>query len=93
MEIDRIIKLTASFAYWAEQSIEKIAAAKKSKKKLNPKAKIRNRGKCVFPAESSNVSDHKDHYPLHNIDQARAAHSAAGLGEDQALLARRPLSL
>ena len=41
------------------------------KKKLDPKAKVRNRGECIFPAESS--ADHQDHFPINNIDQARNA--------------------
>ena len=60
-------------------SLEALAKAKKkSKKKLDPKAKDRNRGKCIFPAESSKVNDHKDHYPINNEDQARAALRYAG---------------
>ena len=47
--------------------------AKESLSKLDPKAKVRNRGKVVFPAESSKVTDNKDHYPVQNIDQARNA--------------------
>ena len=41
--------------------------------KLDPKAKVRNRGMVVFPAESSKVTDHKDHYPINDADQARNA--------------------
>lgn len=48
-------------------------AAKKSKKKLDPKAKVRNRGSVVFPAESPNVLDSKDHFELNNEGQARSA--------------------
>jgi hypothetical protein len=43
------------------------------KPKLDPKASVRNRGDVVFPAESSNVTDHKDHFPLNGEDQARNA--------------------
>jgi len=44
-----------------------------AKKKLNPKAKVRNKGKVVFPAESSRVKDKKDHFPINDADQARNA--------------------
>jgi hypothetical protein len=57
-----------------EKYMKKDAA--KDKKKLDPKAKVRSRGKCVFPAEKS--KDKKDHYPINNIDQARAALRYAG---------------
>ena len=48
-------------------------AAKKDKPKLDPKAKVRNKGDVIFPAESSNVSDHKDHFPINSENQARNA--------------------
>jgi hypothetical protein len=40
-------------------------------KKLDPKAKVRNRGTVCVPASSA--KDKKDHYPINNIDQARNA--------------------
>jgi hypothetical protein len=43
----------------------------KDKKKLDPKAKVRSRGKCVVPAEKA--IDHNDHYPINNIEEGRAA--------------------
>lgn len=46
-------------------------AAKKGK--TDPKAKVRNRGKVVFPAGSKKVSDDKDHFPINDADQARNA--------------------
>jgi len=52
---------------------ELISTAAKEKKKLDPSAGVRNRGDVVFPAESPNVSDHKDHFELNNIGQARNA--------------------
>lgn len=65
-------KLADRFCYWAEQSLEKLAAAKKkTKKKLDPKAKIRNRGNVVFPA--SKCLDSKDHFPINSENQARNA--------------------
>lgn len=39
----------------------------------DPKAKVRNRGDCVFPAEHRNVTDDRDHFPIGNENQARNA--------------------
>lgn len=39
----------------------------------NPKAKLRNRGDVVFPAEARKVKDDKDHFPINNVKQARNA--------------------
>jgi hypothetical protein len=47
-----------------------------AKERRDPKAEIRNRGKCIFPAEKSR--DHTDHFPINNIEQARAALRYAG---------------
>jgi hypothetical protein len=55
----------------AAEQFEKLA--KDKKKKLDPKAKARNRGTVVFPAESKSVKDNKDHYPINDADQARNA--------------------
>jgi hypothetical protein len=44
---------------------------KKEKKKLDPKAKIRNRGIVCIPAEQA--LDHKDHFPINDEGQARNA--------------------
>ena len=41
--------------------------------KKDPRAKLRNRGDVVFPAESSKVLDDKDHYPINSLAQARNA--------------------
>jgi len=41
--------------------------------KKDPSAKIRNRGDVVFPANSKNVTDDKDHFPINSIVQARNA--------------------
>lgn len=55
-----------------EQLISTAAKKKeKAKKKLDPKAKARNRGKVVFPASSS--KDKKDHFPINSEAQARNA--------------------
>lgn len=45
----------------------------KMAKKLDPKAKVRNRGTVVFPADHPKVSDKKDHFPINDEDQARNA--------------------
>ena len=37
------------------------------------KAKVRNRGTCVYPADHPKVKDNKDHYPINSEDQARTA--------------------
>ena len=58
------------------QSIDafvKEAKEKKKKHKLDPKAKVRNRGECVFPAESPSVKDHKDHFKVNTEGEARSA--------------------
>jgi hypothetical protein len=47
--------------------------AEKESKKLDPKAKIRNRGTVIFPAESPKVKDHKDHFEINTEGQARNA--------------------
>jgi hypothetical protein len=47
------------------------SAAKKDKKKLDPKAKVRNRGTVCVPASSA--KDKKDHFPINNEGQARSA--------------------
>jgi hypothetical protein len=41
------------------------------KKKLDPKAKVRNRGTACVPAERA--KDKKDHFPINDIGQARNA--------------------
>lgn len=73
-----IFELAERFAYWAEQNLKKLAAAK-SKSKKKKSVKQRNRGRCVFPAESKRLKDHsKDRYPINNIEQARTALRYAG---------------
>jgi hypothetical protein len=66
--IENLLFLTTQF--------EKLA--KKQKVKLDPKAKTRSRGTCVFPAEHPKVKDHKDHFLTNTEAQARAALSYAG---------------
>src|SRR5271167_20233 len=46
-------------------------AKKKEKKKLDPKAEVRNRGSVCVPAE--NAKDKKDHFPINDEAQARNA--------------------
>lgn len=41
--------------------------------KLDPEAKVRNRGDVVFPANSKKVKDNKDHFPINDENQARNA--------------------
>lgn len=48
-------------------------AAAEKKKKLDPKAKDRNKGKVVFPANSPKIKDKKDHFPINSAAQARNA--------------------
>ncbi len=45
----------------------------KGKKKLDPKAKVRNRGDVVFASTHPKVTDNKDHFPINDADQARNA--------------------
>ena len=70
--VEELVVLAANYEEMAKEEMIK-TAKKKEKKKLDPKAKTRNRGKVVFPAESSKVKDHKDHFPINNEDQARNA--------------------
>lgn len=48
-----------------------VEAKKKEKKKLDPKAKVRNRGTVCVPASSA--KDKKDHFPINSEPQARNA--------------------
>ena len=62
---------------YSPEQLEKIAtnyeklAAKSEKKKLDPKAKVRNRGTVCVPAESA--KDKQDHFPINSESQARNA--------------------
>lgn len=47
------------------------ATAAKKEKKLDPKAKVRNRGTVCVPAEQA--KDKKDHFPINDEGQARNA--------------------
>lgn len=72
---DQLIKIVANYEQLATDSL--VATAKKKKHKDDPKAKVRNRGTVVFPAESSSVKDNKDHFPINDEDQARNAWARA----------------
>src|ERR1700722_415270 len=68
----KIEEFADRFRFWANQTLDKLAAAKKKKKeKLDPKAKVRNRGTVCVPAE--NAKDKKDHFPINDEGQARSA--------------------
>ncbi len=68
---EELLMLTEAFA---EQSVKEfIKTAKKSEKELDPKAGVRNRGKCVFPADHPKVKDEEDHFPINTSAQARNA--------------------
>ena len=66
---DELLSLASSFEEFVSEKLVKVA----KEKKLDPKAQVRARGKVVFPAESSKVTDHKDHFPINNAAQARNA--------------------
>lgn len=50
---------------------EQFEVLAKKKEKLDPKAKVRNRGTVCVPA--SQAKDKKDHFPINSIGQARNA--------------------
>lgn len=58
--LDQLISLCTEFCNLAEKTA-----------KLDPKAKVRNRGTVCVPAERA--KDKKDHFPINDIDQARNA--------------------
>lgn len=66
--IAELIIAATEFEKMTTQSLVKTAA---KKEKLDPKAKVRNRGTVCIPAESA--KDKKDHFPINDIDQARNA--------------------
>jgi hypothetical protein len=73
---DELLSLATSFEQYVQDKLVKIA--KKQTSKLDPKARVRSRGKVVFPAESAKVTDNKDHFPINDADQARNALARAG---------------
>jgi hypothetical protein len=68
-------KKKGKFPFWLKKketkSEDKDSNNAKDKKKLDPKAKVRNKPNPVVPAERA--KDKKDHFPLSNINQARNA--------------------
>ncbi len=71
VDLQKLDRFCGNFEELAAECLEKTAA--KKKKKLDPKAKVRNRGTVIFPAESPNVKDDKDHFPINDEAQARNA--------------------
>lgn len=67
---EQLEKIATNYAQKTESFLE-ITAKKKEKKKLDPKAKSRNRGIVCVPAESA--KDKKDHFPINDEGQARNA--------------------
>ena len=65
-----LLKLASDFDNLATKALV-VEAKKKENKKLDPKAKVRNRGTVCVPAESA--KDKKDHFPINNEAQARNA--------------------
>ncbi len=66
---DELLTLADDFEKMASNSLVK--TAKKKENKLDPKAKVRNRGTVCIPAESA--KDKNDHFPINNEAQARNA--------------------
>ncbi len=66
-------KLLALSSGFEKKAIEALIseAKKKDSKKLDPKAKVRNRGTVCVPAEQA--KDNKDHFPINDEGQARNA--------------------
>jgi hypothetical protein len=68
--VEQVLEQAIAFEKTAINSLM-TEAKKKDKKKLDPKAKVRNRGTVCVPAESA--KDKKDHFPINDEDQARNA--------------------
>ncbi len=66
---DQLLKMSVNYEQLANESL--LATAAKKEKKLDPKAKVRNRGTVCVPAEKA--KDKKDHFPINDADQARNA--------------------
>ena len=66
---EKIHNLIDIFANESVKGLKALAAKKDS----DPKADVRNRGKCVFPAEHPKVKDNQDHFPINSAAQARNA--------------------
>lgn len=68
--VEKILVLAENFEQKAKESLV-VEAKKKDSKKLDPKAKVRNRGTVCVPAERA--KDKKDHFPINDEGQARNA--------------------
>src|SRR5271154_1819223 len=68
--IQELLQKTAEYEQLATENLL-ATAKKKEKKRLDPKAKVRNRGTVCVPAESA--KDKKDHFPINDEGQARNA--------------------
>jgi hypothetical protein len=68
---DQLIKITSNYADLAVSKLVAEAKKKEKKKKLDPKAKVRNRGTVCVSAEQA--KDKKDHFPINDEGQARNA--------------------
>jgi hypothetical protein len=69
-DANKLLKITCNYEKIGITSLI-IEAKKKEKKKLDPKAKVRNRGTVCVPASSA--KDKKDHFPINDEGQARNA--------------------
>lgn len=73
---EQLIKMAVNYEHLAMESLftatnSLLATGKSKEKKLDPKAKVRNRGTVCVPAEKA--KDKKDHFPINDADQARNA--------------------
>jgi hypothetical protein len=66
---EELLKIAVNYDEVAVKSF--VAEAKKKEKKLDPKAKVRNRGTVCVPAASA--KDKQDHFPINDEGQARNA--------------------
>lgn len=67
---EELVEITANYEKLTNKCLT-VTAKGKEKKKLDPKAKVRNRGTVCVPAESA--KDKKDHFPINDEAQARNA--------------------
>lgn len=65
---NQLLSLIDKFSEAVEETVK---TAKE--KKHDPKAAVRSRGLCVFPAEHPKVKDDKDHFPITSKAQAKNA--------------------
>lgn len=65
---EQLVTIASKYETLAQEDFAKTA---KEKKKIDPKAKVRNRGTVCVPAE--NAKDKKDHFPINDEGQARNA--------------------